>query len=292
MLKEEYIEKIIYASKKEKFITFDLLEEILYSELVINDSFVQETFKSFKMADLDDAYGLYDQEGNIVLDISTIESKLSKKNSKNIEAYLGNNLFKVFVLMHEFAHLKEDYKLERNLYLEDEILSLCSFDVYHSAADEIIKNYSLLKRILLKNQKMYYETECMLIGKIINKVYEVNPCEKIANYDSYSYLIEGLTNYENFSSKYFNTFKKIVNEFYDEILVGYKMKNGKINVPILDYLKGLKLDDFIKYLSLYDEQCKSFDKNEISQIDLFERAKLNLPITRDEYRYIRSLKMK
>lgn len=187
------------------------------------------------------------------------------------------NLEILHYILHECEHVQQ-YKQcnDKNNSLKKALLEESLHDtIFLTEIDKL--DYSKLteKELININKKANY---CMLRYSIYHTIYKYLPSERMAEIDSFKYILNLLKNEknpelcrekENYEKGY------IIRE-----LMGYKKENDKIVCPTFSMYQ--EFNKLLKNHELLNEIITSLSKYS-ENIDLDERIYLGLPITTEEF---------
>ena len=273
-MKQEYLEELISFSNKDKFVSKELIEKIIY-DIVDEECRLNQVIFGDTSWGGDVKCSCDINCRNILVNYESINKDYNSSKKKPLQ----KNLILLSYLFHEVQHLKED-SIIKLLNFESLLISYSSFDVFFQLAESKLKHMrcligeDLYKKIVEKKQDQLYL-----------KIYYKIPGERIANIRAYKQVFETIYNYPGFEEKYIDDFKFINNLYKDQYYLGYDNYNKKgkyYKGPLLDYLKFIKMTELLDTFDFYSPVPKIFLKKCSKEFDIEERMLYGLPVTLEE----------
>lgn len=251
MISNELLEEVINVSKKDKFISRELIIKIIMYTILNLDKITQKKFNGFWFTDELNALGMcYTREGYVALNLNECYGYAASLKDTTM---LQKNLELICDILHEFEHLKEMYKISKNDF-QGKLLKVA----------DLANNYD-------DAENHYY-------------AYISNPSEKIASAMPFKNMLENIKNYTDFQKHLFDGYKYISNRYFEELVLGYKkIAPGKYNIPLIVFFKHINKLEYLK-----DESFKKSLKSELKNgsIDLEKKFMYGLKVTQDEVKQL------
>ena len=230
MLSLELLDEIISKSKKSISIDKDLMKKIIIDVIEKEDNITKNKFNGiiFEHINWKNTCCCHSSKtGMISIDYNKL---ITKKQSDDD---LINNLVIVQLLLHEVQHAKEISKL-RKKNLESYLLKLSDLKIIENIS---VSELKLMKKFL--NMGLFKSILDMKYKKVYIKLYDLIPAERIAQIDSYKYLLDSLSKYPNFKNNYHNVIERLYFAYINEYLVGYNLQNKNLSIPLFYYLNSV-----------------------------------------------------
>jgi len=263
MISNELLEEIIYLSSKDKYISKELMLNIILNVIDKLDNSARSKFNDvvFSKINLKWCAASWSNETGIMeLDYRTIIKDCKYLGEGNI---LTSNLLALIYPLHEIQHMNENYKITTNT-LESDLIKLGTIESI----------YSLFKEKYSENKanKQYV--------KFINQYSDIMPTEKIAEVDAYRTLLDSLKNYPEFPINYIDSYEDLIYEYFCSLIIGYN--DFYTNTPVSDYLSRLREIGYEE--KIIDENLIS-KLNSISSIE--DRLKYGAKVSNEEVENVR-----
>ena len=269
MIDNELLDKVIYVSSKNKFISKKLLKRIVINVIDNSDPLTKSMFNDivFKEMEWEFAGAVCDKENGIIeadYDSIIVEQSLAPKDS-----YLKMNLEIIRYVLHEVEHLKEEYKKSLNNY-KSKIIKY---------SDNIFISKNFYTKTKNKPKKIRRKIVHNKFQKFCEKNWDIIPTERIADIDSYYNVIESLKAYDDFKNKYKLEYIDTYNEFIDILKQGYVLKDdGEYNTPVFDYFINIKRTECLNKLGF----SLNKEPNGIENLSLTKKFVYGFPITNED----------
>lgn len=208
------------------------------------------------------------QLSNYILDID-----IQPIRSNNLASY--SNYSKIITIYSETIELMinniesnmlNTNKFENTLYKNLSLVQVILHEVEHANQQKIAYNENNLEAFILRLSDL-------VKPEYNEKLYEINPQERLAEINSYYSIIQIVNNY-NSNNLYF--ISEVLNtDLLKKQLRGYHYQNSTITVPIIDYFTLSNKSDFLN--------CFDLSQNVYENYDLNNRFKYGFPISINEY---------
>lgn len=273
-MKQEYLEELINFSDKDKIITMELIEKIIYDIVKEEYRFNEVIFNNTNWSN-DVMCSCDIVSRNIIVDYKNIDKEYNKSKRNSLQ----KNLIILSYLFHEVNHLKEEKIMELSNF-ESLLIAYSSFDIIGLLADKKIKHMKYLI-----NDELYIKILETKQDRLYLKIYDKIPGERIANIRSYKEVLESIYNYPNFKEKYNGDLEEINKIYIKQYYLGYdnyKKQEKYYPGPLLDYLKFIKKSGLLENLYFSNKNTKLFLETSSKKFTIEERMLYGLPVTLEE----------
>lgn len=277
MVMESELLKIIFDySKSGKILDYNAMEMIINIVVISNnlDDYVKSVNIDYDNLETNryyDGFGcLMDYNFNVkkinIYDksIKKIINECQIFNFYDGEKKIYNiNLYLLQVLLHEIEHAKHNRIYNENS-MSDNITKLFKI-VYKYSIESIKKIYDefLSKGFSISDVDKYF----ILLRDMEDRFYEISPCERIADIDSYKEILKIL----NEESSMCNLYSLYYYKYHLCYLRGYSVdKKGNVISPTIKYVKNIYSNDVDKF-------------SDIKPNDFDEAIYLGFPIDTDKF---------
>lgn len=189
------------------------------------------------------------------------------------------NLKILYFILHELEHV-EQYKISRN---SDNSMkkTLLSESLFPNLLKEKIQNFDFKHATPEETFKLSAQIEYATIrGEMYSKLYEFLPAERMAEIDSFKYILDIIDRCKCDGIK--EQKEEYEKGYAIRELMGYREKNGIIECPTYTFYS--QINNINNNEELFEKIISALDKNSKS-MSLEERLYHGLPIDSKEYVY-------
>lgn len=253
MISNELLEEIISISLKGKYIDKNILQRVFDEIFVSLDEYTKRNFNSFELTEI---FSLNNTVAACNPEDGIIKFDIYESyyvESENKHlSMLSRNLNIINNLLHEIEHLKEPYKITKNDF-----------------------ESKILKTSIEASNDKYKD------------LYDYIPAEKIASANSWKTLLQNILYYPNFKQKFFDEYKFINNQYIKNLKLGYYFYESYevYNLPLFYYLDKVGQNEILT-------EVQEFCLDNIDRININDKLKYGLPITKQDMRIVNKQKIK
>lgn len=189
------------------------------------------------------------------------------------QAFFFINLYILHVAIHELKHAEQYKKSLEKTSNGSEILDLCFNinSIFSKRYNELISSGSESEDI------EHFAKQCELVTK---EYYEYAPHERMAEIDSYSYIIKLSSEIRSKMPEVLRYFKSML---ASKEMDGYRISKNIYFPPTLTYFIGLGLLNELEKFDFYDSDFITCLEKSKKKYNLDDRIYLGLPIDNNEY---------
>lgn len=216
----------------------------------------------------------------------SIQSKSdNKKYLTELENKFYENVILTQTIFHEIEHANQHRMIDKENTMEAKILNLCMNNFNKiKEINEIVQEALRTKMVTEKEIQQYYDFTSNIKYATYKNYYELAPQERLAEIKSHKKMI-------NILSEIKTEIPQIIK--YESICIGKNMLKGYTNEifsPTIKYITECNRKIGLNMFDWYDENTEKTRKLAEQKYDLETRLKYGLPITKEEYQAIKTLK--